>query len=722
MSRIANYASQQSLNSYLLKVQTRLQDSQIKIASKTKALDYMHMGTETQRLVTYEVEVGTLGNFKRSNDIQDVYLSTKNTSMENIDKIVRDFRKKLTSFNTLTPTDSTAIRELQDSAFSTMSFMATFLNDSVGGRYQFSGNRTNTAPVDLGLTTLDAFQTKYDGFSVNYPTTREKHMENFDLTSDSTGQKNWLTFTQDSDGDTTTAGTSTITATTAQFSNVTVGSAIEITGTANNNGTYEVAGVSGGGTILSVKTVMLTDEAATAAPTLTPTEAINPAVAQVDTVTIGGTFGEIGDTYSATVNGTTVTYTTTGAETSLNAIRDGLVSAINTSPTITSQVTVAAGGAGQLTFTATRPGTAQTITVNATNGGATNDNTAVNSITTANVSSSFSSTPMTTANFGTLTFNRAAGTITSATAGALSGLTAGSSFSITGSAQNDGTYYVETAGLSSVTVRQIKLTDEGGTGTETLSTGATNLTLTDNATGNDRITSVAGTEFANIVAGMKVTIGGTAGNDGTYTVVAVGTNGAYIDVLENLAGGSEVAGGDETATVTEADGRIKSANYYQGDDFSHTHRVSTNQDFSIDLNAGNPAFERAIRAMGIIAQGKFGTAGGLEQTANNARITDALNLLDLSLEPNSTTNPQYEAGYTNSLRESITTITDHIIIIDRANKSNQQLSDYLNVQVSSIETINELDVVTALLNDQKSLEASYKAMATIRGLSLVNYL
>jgi len=603
MSRIANYASQQSINSYLLKVQTRLQDSQLQLASKNKAQDYTGIGFDTQRLVSYEVNASTLDNFTRNNDISDVYISTTTTSVTSMETIVNDFRKELAKNNTLTPTDVNVIRVLQEKAFAAMQSMGTYLNENVGGRYLFSGNRTDTVPVDMGLTTLTAFQEKYDGISINYPTTRAKHMVNFDLSADSAAQTNWLTFTQDSDGNAATAGTSTITASTAQFSNMAVGSVFTVSGTANNNGTYEVSAVNAAGTIVDVTTVMQTDELNVAAAVVTPT---------------GGT-------------------------------------------------------------------------------------------------------ALTSANFTDVTFNRAAGTMVATAASSLTSLTAGSSFTVTGTAQNNGTFMVQSNDGTTVTIKQTKLTDEGTALTPTLSTGATSLAFTNNAAANDRITGVA-SQFSAVTPGMQMTITGAtnAGNNGTFTVLSVASDGSYVDVLETLV--TDVTSGAETATVPRADGRIKTSNYYNGDNFSHSHRVSENETLTLDLNASDPAFERAIRAMGMIAQGKFGTAGGIEQTGNNQRITDALNLLDLSLKPNATTNPQYEAGFTNSLQQSIVTLTDYTIVTSRASTSNKKLSDYLNVQISKMEKINELDVVTGLLNDQNALEASYKAMATIRGLSLVNYL
>lgn len=120
---------------------------------------------------------------------------------------------------------------------------------------------------------------------------------------------------------------------------------------------------------------------------LTHTTSQDP-VAQVNTVTLGGTVGDANDIYYVTINGTTISYTTTGAEANIDAIRDGLVSAINNNSSVNGTVTAAVGGTGALTITADTAGTAFTQTTPApTNGGANNDNTAATATTTANVTS-----------------------------------------------------------------------------------------------------------------------------------------------------------------------------------------------------------------------------------------------------------------------------------------------------------------------------------------------
>lgn len=147
----------------------------------------------------------------------------------------------------------------------------------------------------------------------------------------------------------------------------------------NANTTLSVTAASGGAGI-----VTLTADTAGDPFTTTVAATDDTSVAQVDTVTLAGSV-EAGDTYSVTVNGTTVTYVVTGLEANLNAIRDGLVAAVNANATLGPLLTAAAGGAGQLTLTADTAGTPLTTTVGFTDFGGTVDNGIGSVTTTANV-------------------------------------------------------------------------------------------------------------------------------------------------------------------------------------------------------------------------------------------------------------------------------------------------------------------------------------------------
>ncbi|MCC7427832.1 MAG: flagellar hook-basal body complex protein, partial [Alphaproteobacteria bacterium] len=87
-----------------------------------------------------------------------------------------------------------------------------------------------------------------------------------------------------------------------------------------------------------------------------------PATAQTSAVTLAGTLGDAGDTYTISVNGNAYTYTTTGRETSLGAIALALANQINSDPGL--PVTAAASGE-VISLTGDVPGTPFSIAASA---------------------------------------------------------------------------------------------------------------------------------------------------------------------------------------------------------------------------------------------------------------------------------------------------------------------------------------------------------------------
>jgi flagellar hook-associated protein 1 FlgK len=119
-------------------------------------------------------------------------------------------------------------------------------------------------------------------------------------------------------------------------------------------------------------------------------------VAQVDTLTIGGSVGanEAGDTYTATINGTAVTYTVTSNEPGthfgavpvhhhLADIRNAFLAAINANPVVSAAVTATAGGPdGSIILTSNAAGTPFTSAASFTDvAGGVNDSSATVSTT-----------------------------------------------------------------------------------------------------------------------------------------------------------------------------------------------------------------------------------------------------------------------------------------------------------------------------------------------------
>lgn len=1015
MPRIANYASQQIINSYMNSLQSRINDTQVKLTTEQRSQTYAGLNGDAQRLVGYEVNTMKLTNYIKNNDIQEVRMKTIDLTLTGIESSITKVKKMLATHNNKQPTTENGIREIQESAFRELQNIQGYLNTDINGRFVFSGNRTNVKPVDLGLTTLAAFQDRYDGVNFSYPETRDGHLENYSLSADGAGQSNWLSFTQDADGLVTTKGVGRITANTPQFSNVTVGSNIEITGTASNNGIYTIDAVSADGLSVDVRTKMLTNKLNDIAGTLTQTGGVTLAAADftdltfnraagtivagkagsISSLTVGSTFKVAGTidndgTYFVSINdGTTLTIEQikltdegTAASNIINLTAQNFTFTVNAGndtidtgvagsfSELSAGMTVSFGGTNNnnASYTVAAVSTnGQSITVTET----VTAETGAGSTGTAVVVKAATNTLDLTAQAFTFTDNVTTNdTIDSGVNGTFSALKAGMKLTIANTVSNNGTYTVASisADGKSITVLEPVTTEapvsiaqvsnvawatdpattqvdtinitgtievgdvftadidgtpysytatgtttasvatglaalinanggvsaaSGGTSAITI-TGATpgtafattNVTATDIAVDNTQtftgptgvvahnagITAqvadftvggtveigdqfsitlnvegagavaynfTATTTVANDVAiGLKAAIDlagldltvtnpgagvlkltetNSAGigfvaslntttdrvhdntqasalvnttsnslgyevgdtmtmviNGNTYshvlatsvdnvgaataflaakkiaieaaenvTIVDNGTPDGTLVVTADAVGGvftitasqtvntfdveaaptiTTVKDGNDTAVVALADGTLKSINYYAGDSLSQTYRASDNRSITFDLNALDPSFEKSIRALAILAQGKYKTEGGLDRPENANRIDDARNLMELSLTYNNATNPKYEEGFTSSMQEISLTLGYQRNTILNLNTDHQNLIGFYEARTSKLEGIDQLAIITSLLDDQRALEASFQAMAKIRSLNLHNFL
>ncbi len=314
--------------------------------------------------------------------------------------------------------------------------------------------------------------------------------------------------------------------------------------------------------------------------------------------------------------------------------------------------------------------------------------------------------------YGTLSF--AAGTsITATTAGALANIPVGGTITVAGTAGNNGIFTVSSNDGTTITTAEATALEAG--------VGAATIAKTTNPTSGfgtvafadanpDTITASRTGAFGNIPIGAQITVTSSASNNGTFTVNA--NTGTVITLVSTDTLAVEGATAAPTITVDSS--------YYQGDNIVQNHRVSKIQSFDFDINAIDPAFEKAIRAMSIILQGVFGTAGGLDN--NPVRVDDALNLLDLSLNPPATTNQPYGTELASNIEEVELDHGFKRVLIERNNTNHETLIGFLEAQAADVENIDTLDAVTRLLDDSQALEASYQALARIRQLSLSNFL
>lgn len=518
--------------------------------------------------------------------------------------------------------------------------------------------------------------------------------------------------------------------------------------------------------------VGLADNTATFVTTQSPEAGIQPAISQVDNVTLSGTYA-VSDTIAININGLGAeTYTVTannltvngdgtgGAATAAQArtnIASSIATAIAANPTLSAVVTPTSSS-GAVVLTAVNAGTsfttASTVTdVTSSGGGQTSAITtptanfeggipAVAQVDNATLTGTFVATDTVSINVNglgavvyTVTANdltvngdgtggvataaqaraniatqAAAAVVANATTAAVVTATAvGEAIVLT--AVTAGTAFTTVTSATDVTISGGGQTSTGTTAT---ANAAAIITNTDNAA---TLVSIAATQnpFANIPVGSTITVANASNsaNNTTYTVAA--NTGSVITVASTETVVSS-SGYDLSSSLTIT----SDISYYKGDELSRTHQTSKIREFTLDTTAIDPAFEKAIRAMFIIAQGVYGTDGGLDK--NPTRVEDALYLVRSSLDPNVGGTPPYGTENGSNMQQLQTDISYHRILIDQTNANNRELIDFFDTNVIDVENIDQLAVITRLLDDQQSLEASYQSMARIRQLSLINFL
>ncbi|CAA7618581.1 flagellin [Magnetospirillum sp. UT-4] len=328
---------------------------------------------------------------------------------------------------------------------------------------------------------------------------------------------------------------------------------------------------------------------------------------------------------------------------------------------------------------------------------------------------------------GDIEFDAATGTIiaaslTSSTDNPLN-LKKGSKITISDSAAgpNDGKVFTLTAdatiGAGGTTLKVSPLTTEAAVAAtlsyptdppgDTISIAST-LTF---APGADTIVSTVSTGFA---AGQVFTVSGSASNDGVYEVESIVAGPPdTITIASN-----KVVDAVAASTIT-----LQSESWYKGDSLTMKHRVDTDRTVELNVNASDPAFEKAIRAMSIIAQGQYGTAGGLEH--HFERLDQALFLIRDALDhPADNELPtgltvEEESSDLSQVGSSIGVLANLIATKDK--KHNAYIG-FLDQRIIDIENVDKTEVITRLLDDQRALEAAYQALATVREMSLLKYM
>ena len=738
---------------------------------------YDKYGLSSYRILSLQNEQSVVEKYLETNSISRVVLESQQKAVDDIRSAVISFRDQLREFfaNDLTkmsknPSEEEliALQNTQEAAFEAMSLMAYYLNSQVDGNYIFGGGKDGQKPVDFPYTTLEDFQAAYDGKILTYPTSYSASLSEMssasELTNGATLKQNFQTLTPKTTvrtGEATNemrfdSANKTLTANNVDtFKGFSAGDKIGVTGTAGNNKTLTVASVSDDGkTLTFVEDVA--DETLTnsAGVTLTkgwsfvntPEDILQN---QPETNVLKGATGEFSnlkagekmkiegtganDGYktieSISLDGSTVTFkeqvvteapvTTAKAHQSLDT---GTITAQSNAGTVIQNFTVNKNQltvAGQTlkalnanTFANVKAG--QNITINdklyyvkdvsddgktltfsgnvpdAADWTGTTVEIATRSDTRGFITDSLKGSALQTGDIGFYAKDNA---MKAAVKGAFSSYKTGDTLVVQGADGNDRMYIVKSVSADG---RTVSFDD------------STPVAEDMNITNGKQITDGKGITIGkSYPVGATVDLGKTSGAyNGKYTVTGVSDDGKTLTVKTK---DFPEYGAEETFATAD----VATYSYYDGGYLKTTYRVSETSAFSNDVTAASSAFEKLFRAMGEIAQGNLLDADNPESA--HARVSDALNILDASLNANS----KEKNGDITSIQYSVISKLDLVkTTIESQTASKESLTTYIN----NMTQVDKTEAVTYLLQAKQDLEVSYFVLSAINRLSLLQYL
>ena len=211
--------------------------------------------------------------------------------------------------------------------------------------------------------------------------------------------------------------------------------------------------------------------------------------------------------------------------------------------------------------------------------------------------------------------------------------------------------------------------------------------------------------------------GSAAGNNGAYTItwptnadlVAAGytLNGAAPDIVTGdilfTDNQIPVTAGGETIT-------LQSQAFLTGTSLTTSQRISDTQSITLDVTGLDPAFEKMVRAFGIIAQGDL--------INNQPRVEQALAVLNDAIE-HSSLQPTEEKSDLQSVQDRIAL---NLRALEDAKSVQTQFQAFLEGRQNELEGADTTEAAVRLQTESQALEISFASLARITQLSLINYL
>ena len=174
---------------------------------------------------------------------------------------------------------------------------------------------------------------------------------------------------------------------------------------------------------------------------------------------------------------------------------------------------------------------------------------------------------------------------------------------------------------------------------------------------------------------------------------------------------------------------ITIGNWYQGDMLGQTHRMDEDRSLSLDLNATNPAFEKAMRAFGILAQGSLVVADPANPESERVnskearqRIEGTLVLLNSVLDRAASLAGAYGTEKSGGVDDVSTTLGFQQVALQEAQNLHRRMIAIFEDRSAKLENADKTEAITLLLNGTQALEASYQVIARVQQLSLTQFL
>lgn len=232
------------------------------------------------------------------------------------------------------------------------------------------------------------------------------------------------------------------------------------------------------------------------------------------------------------------------------------------------------------------------------------------------------------------------------------------------------------------------------------------------------ITAANSGAFSGFSPGDTVTVTGTASNNTTYTIASIDSTKTILTLTaaptnEVAAAGVTLQPQSQFPTTRAGNVALGSDYYYKGDNMQIQHRVDENQTLTMGITANDPAIEKALRAMMMIAQGNM---AGVE-SSNPSLIGNVIQLTNDSIQ-----HDPASSEMDSDLLSMQYAIETNVSTVKRAIERQLTFKASAEARHSDIENVDKTQAVALLTSQQTALEVSYSAFGRVRQLTLSDYI